>query len=131
MKNNGALADTCAWVDYFKPGPSILKTSLEKLLLTGRVFVCGPVLYELSQGIKSTKDRSAVMDALKSLDYLEMTNSLWLKAGDLSSTLRKAGKTIPFSDILIAAIAMENNLSVVTIDKHFREVKGLDVLPSQ
>lgn len=130
MKNNGALADTCAWIEYFKPGSSVLKNTLEKLLLNGRVFVCGPVLYELAQGIKSAKERSAVMDALKSLDYLEMTDSLWLSAGELSSTLRKAGKTIPFSDILIAAIALENNLSVVTIDKHFRDVKGLDVIPS-
>lgn len=130
MKNNGALADTCAWIEYFKPGSSPLKNALEKLLLNGRVFVCGPVLYELTQGIKSAKERSAVMDALKSLDYLEMTDSLWLSAGELSSTLRKAGKTIPFSDILIAAIALENNLSVVTVDKHFRDVKGLDVIPS-
>lgn len=129
MKNNGALADTCAWIDYFKPGPSILKNSLEKLLLNGRVFVCGPVLYELTQGVKSVKERAAVMDALQSLDYLEMTGHLWVKAGELSSTLRKAGKTIPFSDVLIAAIALENKLSVVTIDKHFGAVKGLDVLP--
>ncbi len=107
-----------------------MKNALEKFLLNGRVFVCGPVLYELTQGIKSAKERSAVMDALKSLDYLEMTDSLWLSAGELSSTLRKAGKTIPFSDILIAVIALENNLSVVTIDKHFRDVKGLDVIPS-
>lgn len=129
MKNNGALADTCAWIEYFKPGPSILKNLLENLLLNGRVFVCGPVLYELTQGLKSAKERSAVMDALQSLDYIEMTDSLWVKAGELSSTLRKAGKTIPFSDVLIAIVALENNLSVVTIDKHFRDVKGLNVLP--
>lgn len=129
MKNNGALADTCAWIDYFKPGPSALKGSLEKLLLHGRVFVCGPVLYELTQGVKSAKERFAVMDALQSLDYLEMTGHLWVRAGELSSTLRKSGKTIPFSDVLIATIALENNLSVITIDKHFRDVQGLDVLP--
>jgi predicted nucleic acid-binding protein len=124
------LADTCAWIDYLKPGPSALKSLMEKLLLNDRVVVVGPVLYELTQGIKSAKERSTVMEALKSLDYIEMTEALWIKAGELSSTLRKAGKTIPFSDVLIATLALENNLSVITIDKHFVDVKGLDVLPS-
>ena len=64
------------------------------------------------------------MEALKSLEYIEMSEDLWIKAGELSSALRRKGKTIPFSDILIAAIALENNLSILTVDKHFEEIKG-------
>jgi len=129
MKNKGVLPDTCAWIEYFKPGASSLKQTLERLLLNDAVFVCGPVLYELTQGVKSDKEKNAVIEALKSLEYIEMSEDLWIKAGELSSSLRKKGKTIPFSDILIAAVAIENNLSVLTIDRHFEEIEEVSIYP--
>lgn len=129
MKNRGVLPDTCAWIEYFKPGASALKQTLERLLLDDDVFVCGPVLYELAQGMKSDKEKNAVMDALNSLEYIETSRDLWIKAGELSSALRREGRTIPFSDILIAAITIENNLSILTFDKHFEEIKGVKIYP--
>ena len=129
MKNRGVLPDTCAWIEYFKPGSSTLKQTLERLLLDDDVFVCGPVLYELAQVLKSDKEKSSVMEALNSLEYIETSQDLWMKAGELSSSLRKEGKTLPFSDILIAAMAIENNLSILTVDKHFEEIKGVNIYP--
>lgn len=128
MRNNGVLPDTCAWIEYFKPGASPLKLSLERLLLNDNVFICGPILYELTQGFRSDKERAVVTDALRSLEYIEMSEDLWLNAGELSSKLRKSGKTIPFSDILIASIAIDKNLAILTIDKHFEEIKGLNII---
>lgn len=129
MKNKGVLPDTCAWIEYFKPGASTLKQILERLLLNDNTFVCGPVLYELTQGLKSDKEKSAVLEALNSLGYIETSQELWIKAGELSLALRREGKTLPFSDILIAAIAIENSLSILTVDKHFEEIKSVKVYP--
>lgn len=84
MKNRGDLPAACAWIEYFKPGASTLKETLERLLLDDYVFVCGPVLYELAQGMKSDKEKNAVMDALNSLEYIETSRDLWIKAGELS-----------------------------------------------
>lgn len=58
MKNRGDLPAACAWIEYFKPGASTLKETLERLLLDDYVFVCGPVLYELAQGMKSDKEKT-------------------------------------------------------------------------
>lgn len=129
MKNKGFLPDTCAWIEYFKPGASPLKQALEHLLLNDDIFVCGPVLYELTQGLRSDKEKSAVLEALKSLEYIEMSEDLWIKAGELSLALRKGGKTIPFSDVLIASVAINNNLSIITVDKHFEEIKEARIYP--
>lgn len=127
MQSKGILPDTCIWIEYFKAGASPLKQALPRLLLNDNIFICGPVLYELTQGLQSDKERISVMDGLNSLEYIEMSKDLWNKAGELSSTLRKEGKTIPFSDILIASIAIENNLSVFTIDKHFDGMPNLKI----
>lgn len=130
MKSKGILPDTCAWIDYFKSTESKLGTALEQALAGEQVHVCGTVLYELVQGVKSEKEQALLQGALRALPYLEMTPPLWVKAARLSADLRKQGKTLPFSDLLIAALALENNLAVLTVDRHFKEIPKLVVMGS-
>ena len=127
MKNNGILPDTCAWIDYFRPGAAPLGQALDQALAVEVVYVCGPVLYELFQGAKSEKERTLLTGAFGAQPNLEMNEALWLKSGQLSAAMRREGKTIPFSDILIAALALEHNLAVLTIYEHFRNIPGLEV----
>jgi tRNA(fMet)-specific endonuclease VapC len=127
MKNKGILPDTCAWIDYFRPGTTPLGQALEKALKEETVFVCGPVIYELVQGVRSEKEQALLTSMLNALPFLEMNEALWIKAGRLSANLRKEGKTIPFSDIIIAVLAMDNNLAVMTVDEHFRDIPGLEI----
>jgi len=125
LKSRGLLIDTCAWVEYFKSRPSSLKQTVEDLLLTDTVYVCGPVLYELRQGIKSEKEKTLLANAFAALVYVEMEGALWFKAGELSAFVKKQGKTIPLSDILIASLAREHDLTILTVDKHFDQIPGL------
>ncbi len=126
MKNKGILPDTCAWIDYFRPGTTPLGQALEKALKEEAVFVCGPVIYELVQGVRSEREQALLRSVLNALPFLEMNEALWIKAGRLSANLRKEGKTILFSDIIIAVLAMDNNLAVMTVDEHFRDIPGLE-----
>lgn len=131
MKNKGMLPDTCAWIDYFRPGGNALGPLLERAIASDSVYACGPVLYELVQGARSETERASLIGALGALPYLEMTEALWIKAGQLSAALRKTGKTIPLSDILIATLAIEHSLAVMTVDEHFRIIPGLVVIPTE
>jgi hypothetical protein len=56
-----------------------------------------------------------------------MNAPLWQKAGDLSASLKKKGMNLPFSDILLAAIAIEHNLQVFTLDKHFEQIPKVKI----
>jgi predicted nucleic acid-binding protein len=125
LKNKGFLPDTCAWIDYFRPGGNALGQLVERAIASDSVYACGPVLYELVQGARSEKEQASLTSALGALPYLEMTEAIWIKAGQLSAALRKTGKTIPLSDILIAALAIEHSLAVMTVDEHFRIVPGV------
>lgn len=127
MKNKGILPDTCAWIDYFRPGTAILGRLLGQAISAGNVYVCGPVLYELVQGTRSEKEKSTLINAMGALPFLEMNEALWIKAGHLSADLRKEGKTIPFSDILIAVLAIEHDLTVLTVDEHFQKITGVSI----
>lgn len=122
------LPDTCAWIDFFRGRPTPLAESLGESLLRVEVVTCGAVLYELLQGIKNPGEEEQVKNGLQALSYLEMTRDLWSSAAQLSSQLRASGHTLPFSDIMIAAIALNHGCAVLTIDRHFEVIPGLIIV---
>ncbi len=127
MKTELVLPDTCAWIDFFNARRTPLAITLVKLLLQGEVFTCGVVKYELVQGVKSPAEEKILLHALQAVTHLEMNESLWIQAGRLSGALRKKGVTIPFSDIMIAVLALEYDLTILTVDPHFKQVAGVKV----
>lgn len=122
------LPDTCAWIDFFNARSTPLSAALETALRSGAICTCGIVKYELVQGVKSKKEEQVLFAALQAVEHLEMTEPLWIKAGQLSGQLRKQGITVPLSDILIATLALESKASVLTIDRHFSLIEGLQVV---
>lgn len=128
MAVNRLLPDTCAWIDFFRGRQTPLASALAQSLLSGEVLTCGVVMFELLQGIKSSREEKLLQNALVALPHLEMTRELWLNAGKLSSLLRSKGQILPLSDIIIAVIALEHGCAVLTIDHHFEAVDGLTVL---
>jgi predicted nucleic acid-binding protein len=54
-----------------------------------------------------------------------------MEAGMLSFALKKKGKTINLTDCYIAILAKEHKCSILTLDKHFKEIQketGLKIL---
>ena len=122
------LPDTCAWIDFFRGRPTPLAETLGESLLRVEVFTCGAVLYELLQGIKNPGEEEQVKNGLQALSYLEMTRDLWGSAAQLSTQLHASGHTLPFSDIMVAAIALNHGCAILTIDRHFEVIPGLIIV---
>lgn len=59
---------------------------------------------------------SARLDALVQVPVRDNT---WKLAIDLAFTLRRKGITVPYMDLLISALAIENNLNLLHADSHF------------
>ena len=125
MKNS-ILADTTIWIEFFR-GRSKIADRLEMLLIEHAICTCGVVLFEILQGIKSETEKNKVLNIFIDLPYIEMTKALWVKASELSQSLKKNGINLPLSDIFIATIAIENKLSVFTLDDHFNQIPNLNL----
>lgn len=118
------LVDTSVWIEFFKANSSV-SNNLELLLIEDSVEICGVVLFELLQGIKSESEKLKIKDILLNLPYVEINKNIWQKSAEISLNIKKKGYTIPFSDILIGTLAIENNFSVFTLDKHFELIPEL------
>ena len=88
--------------------------------------------YEILSGLK-------YKDALKQLDlfleFAKYNNVLSLSkesvviSANLYANLRRTGRLIDDIDILIAGVALSNNLSLVTHnEEHFRRIDGLEII---
>jgi predicted nucleic acid-binding protein len=122
------LPDTCAWIDFLKGRATPLAEALGDSLIRIEVVTCGVVLFELIQGIKNPNEETLVQNAFEALPHLELTRDVWIRAGQLSANLRNSGHTLPLSDIIIATLALEHACAVLTIDRHFEFIPGLNTV---
>lgn len=119
------IADTSVWIPFFNRPGSAEKQALDLLIDADEVALVGVVLAELLQGCRSRKEREEVEEGLLALPYLEMTRETWIMAGEISSPLLRKGVTLPMSDLVVAAIALEHRCRVYSLDAHFEKIPGL------
>lgn len=82
-------------------------------------------LIEVLRGV-SSKRRNKVKELLeKGYEILNINNKVILKYCDLYNSLKKRGQLISDADLLIAAIAITNGLTLITQDKDFERLRRL------
>ena len=119
------LIDTSAWISGFrKSGSADLKELLRAAILSGRAVICPPVILELVQGCRHEEERSALRSRLESLQVLPLTDAAWERAYELGFALRRKGVTAPTLDIMISAVALENDCTVAHSDHHFEVIRS-------
>lgn len=117
------LVDTSVWIDFFQSPAATATMELEKLIKDhNRVVLCGIVLQEVLQGIRSDKSYQLVCERLLKLPYVSDDRETWLLGAELYRKLRTKGVTLPSVDVTIAAIAIRNDLVFFSRDRHFETV---------
>jgi tRNA(fMet)-specific endonuclease VapC len=90
------------------------------------------VLGEYRFGLLGSKKRARLEEWLDQLlsevRVLETTARTSAEYARVRHQLRTAGTPIPENDVWIAAVAIEHRLPLATRDKHFKIVKGLEIL---
>lgn len=126
MIKDGVIVDTSVLISFFR-GEEKIADKVSSLLQNNRVVTTGIIIAELLQGMKDMKEESNISDILAETSPLEITIDLWIKAGKLALSLRKKGINLPLTDVAIAALAIEQNLSIFTLDEHFKKIPGVRV----
>ena len=121
------VVDTSVWVDYLRNPQSGSGRAMDLLLFRGEVSMVGMVLSEILQGARTDSEFAALRDRLIALEFLEVTLETWIKVGEIALELRRLGSQVPLTDLTIAAVAMQHNQSVYTLDQHFQRVPGLEL----
>ncbi len=92
------------------------------------VVSCGVIHAEVLRGIKSPKANKTMRSFFEVTINVPTINSIWERVATLAWKLDRQGRILPLQDIVIAICAMEAGASVLTYDKHFKQIPGLSVI---
>jgi predicted nucleic acid-binding protein len=115
------LVDTSVVIDFLRTSDPKLST----LCIAHNAAVCGITRAEVLQGSRTAADRATLLAALNSFAQVATPDSLWDQVGDHGATLRRGGVTVPFADIVIATVAIANNLELWTHDGQFLHIQRM------
>jgi predicted nucleic acid-binding protein len=110
------------WIDFFSSEPGPAGKELRGMIEAEMPFaLTGVVVTEIVQGL--TRDPRSIERDLSEFDMLEPQGfSTYLKAAAIFRTARSRGISLATIDVLIAAVALENDAAVMTLDKDFAQI---------
>ena len=87
------------------------------------VITIGEMLYGANNSNNAAFNFNLYKDFFKSCNIMNITEKTAVHYADIRYNLKTKGNPIPENDIWIAAIAKENNMTIVTRDKHLNHVE--------
>ena len=119
------IADTSVWIAYQRDPASEIGMELDSLLISDSVSMVGPVMAEILQGSRSDVEYDFYVGRLDGLRFLDTDPETWVLVGELGYGLRRHGVTVPFADLVISSLAIQNGLPLYTLDQDFKRIPGL------
>jgi hypothetical protein len=98
-----------------------VKFAVEGLLEAYEAQWCSPVRLEVLGGAR-LEERTHLGQRFSVIPYRPSREDDWDRAVALAWRLRAKGLTVPWLDVLIAAIAIHDGVRLYAIDAHFQEI---------
>lgn len=126
-----SLLDTDILSELFKGHKRVKSRAAEYIREHGRLTISHITKYEILKGLKAKKAQKQI-DAFTKFCALNIvltiTDDVIVKAADIYASLKEHGALISDADILVAAIAITNNVVLITNNTtHFSRIKGLQL----
>jgi predicted nucleic acid-binding protein len=121
------LIDSCHYIPLLRRGIDPAQ-EFKFLAEDTDIVTCGVVRCEITRGLHTLKAKEKLCSWLDTLIYVPTTNRVWARAEQIVWDTGKIGHTIPLTDAIIAACALESGAAVLTQDKHFQCIAGLTIV---
>ena len=122
------LLDSTAAIDILNCSPRALDVSKAHPGLVMNPIVLGEVLYgaRLSNSVEANLE--AAWDFTADCEFVSISERTADFYSQAQHSLRKIGRMIPTNDLWIAALALEHALPLMTNDRHFAAIPGLQTV---
>jgi tRNA(fMet)-specific endonuclease VapC len=126
-----SIVDTDILSFYFKGDQKVIERFNEYLKSFDQINLSIVTYYEILAGLKFKKAERQILDLeefVSNNTIINVSEESAKFSGDIYADLRHRGITIGATDILIAGIAIENGLTLITNnEKHFEPIQGLKI----
>lgn len=118
------LLDTSVVIEILKGTP--LGSRIQTLIEKEKVAITAITVNEVLTG--EEKHREMITPFVQSCSILPFDESAAWKSAEIEQSLYKKGKPLAKLDLYIASISIANNLTLVSIDKDFKNVSQLQLI---
>jgi predicted nucleic acid-binding protein len=116
------LVDSSVWIEAFRrKGRLEVKLAVESLLDAYEAQWCSPVRLEVLGGARA-EERRRLGRHFEVVPYRTCAEMDWDRAVALAWKLRDRGLTVPWIDVVIAALALHDGVRLYAIDAHFSQI---------
>ena len=84
-----------------------------------QVVTTGIITLEIISGARTPEEYRRLEDRFNALETIDSDAAMWQAACALGFTIRRKGLTVPHTDVLIAACALESDSIILHADRHF------------
>ncbi len=116
------LVDSSVWIETLH-NPTFRAYARLSEILDAEAATCGPVIQEVLQGVREEAVLQQVRTRMFLLPYLEATRETFDAAGRLFRRCKRLGARVRTTDVLIASIAIENDVTLWTLDRDFARIQ--------
>ena len=129
MKASGRLSvDTNAVIAYREGIPTVCAFVEGADLLFLPVVVFGELLYGALNSAKPQKNEQITHKFSAQSVLIPIDDAIAIRYATVRLQLKKIGRPIPENDIWIAATCLEPGVPLLTRDRHFDHIHGLEVI---
>jgi predicted nucleic acid-binding protein len=119
-------------MDYYRPGgDSRIQAAVEEAIELDEAATCGMIRIEILGYITRQAEYDAVSRDFSGMHDLPIAHCEFDTAVALGRALRAKGASVPATDLLIAAAAINGHATLLHCDRHFRTIGKYSDLKQQ
>jgi len=128
MVAKGLALDTNIAIDILNGKGEIANLCFKYYPIYLPIIVCGELLFGAINSGRSEINLSKYKDFIDDNQILNTTSIVSIEYANIRKFLKDLGSPIPENDIWIAAICISYDITLITRDKHFRNIRNLDLI---
>jgi predicted nucleic acid-binding protein len=126
------LIDSSCWVDYYRPdGDASVQAAVTDAIEADEAAICGMIRIEILGYITRQAEYDAVSEDFSGMHNLALTQREFDTAVAVGRALRAKGASVPATDLLIAAAALNSDAMLLHCDRHFLTIGRYSGLKQQ
>ncbi|MBN1503295.1 type II toxin-antitoxin system VapC family toxin [Candidatus Woesearchaeota archaeon] len=121
------ILDTSIYIEMERENKRILEKIIEiSAKQKSFLFISSPTYSEVYYGIlKRSSDKEIKLHNLNETPLVGTTKNSARICAELKLELERKGKPIPIFDLIIASIAIDRDMTLITTDEHFKKISKL------
>jgi len=125
MTGNKLILDTNIVIELFRGNKKVLSVLGNYDVIYLPITVLGELYLGAYRSLNIQKKLDEIKNFVKFCSILDSDNNTADNYGAIKARLLNIGKPLPENDIWIAAISIQLDLPLYTLDNHFNEIEGI------